>query len=69
MDGERSMNSTEYMGYEFVQNDNTDRYRIYNADGQIVEHGYEKPNMTMQDAVRVIQRFMAVRDAMNEVRR
>ena len=63
------MNSTEYMGYEFVQNDNTDRYRIYNADGQIVEHGYEKPNMTMQDAVRVIQRFMAVRDAMNEVRR
>ena len=63
------MTSINYLGYEFTQSDNSDRYRIYNADGQIVEHGYEKPNMTMQDAVRTIQRYMAVRDAMNEVRR
>ena len=63
------MTSINYLGYEFTQSDNSDRYRIYNSDGQIVEHGYEKPNMTMQDAVTAIQRYMAVRDAMNEVRR
>lgn len=62
------MTDIEYCGYNFNQNAGSDRYRIYNSDGQIVEHGYEKPNMTMQDAVRVIQRFMAVRDAMAEMR-
>lgn len=62
------MTSINYLGYEFTQNDNSDRYRIYNSDGVVVEHGYEKPNMTMQDAVRVIQRFMAVRDALAEMR-
>ena len=62
------MTSINYLGYEFAQSDNSDRYRIYNSDGQIVEHGYEKPNMTMQDAVRVIQRFMAIRDAVREMR-
>ena len=62
------MTSINYLGYEFTQNDNSDRYRIYNSDGVVVEHGYEKPNMTMQDAVRVIQRFMAIRDAVAEMR-
>lgn len=62
------MNSTEYMGYEFVQNDNSDRYRIYNADGEVVEHGWEKPNMSLQDALTAIQRYMAVRDAAREER-
>ncbi len=62
------MVSINYLGYEFTQTDNSDRYRIYNSDGQIVEHGYEKPDMTMSDAVRVIQRFMAIRDAMAEMR-
>ena len=62
------MTSIEYMGYEFTQNDNSDRYRIYNADGQIVEHGYEKPNMSVSEALTAIQRFMAVRDAMAEMR-
>ena len=62
------MTSINYLGYEFTQTDNSDRYRIYNSDGVVVEHGYEKPNMTMQDAVRVIQRFMAIRDAVAEMR-
>ncbi len=62
------MTSINYLGYEFTQNDNSDRYRIYNSDGVVVEHGYEKPNMTMQDAVRVIQRFMSIRDAVTEMR-
>lgn len=62
------MMDIEYMGYNFNQNDGSDRYRIYNSDGQIVEHGYEKPNMTMQDAVAVIQRYMAIRDAVREMR-
>ena len=62
------MTDIEYCGYNFNQTDNSDRYRIYNSDGVVVEHGYEKPNMTMQDAVRVIQRFMAIRDAVTEMR-
>ena len=62
------MTDIEYCGYNFNQNAGSDRYRIYNSDGQIVEHGYEKPNMTMQDAVRVIQRFMSIRDAVAEMR-
>lgn len=62
------MTSINYLGYEFTQNDNSDRYRIYNSDGVVVEHGYEKPNMSLEDAVRVIQRFMAVRDAVAEMR-
>ncbi len=62
------MIDVEYMGYNFSQNDNTDRYRIYNADGEIVEHGYEKPNMTMQDAVTMIQRYLTIRDAIREER-
>lgn len=62
------MTEIEYAGYSFTQSNNTDRYRIRNSRGQIVEHGFEKPNMTMQDAVRVIQRFMAIRDAVREMR-
>lgn len=62
------MTSINYLGYEFTQTDNSDRYRIYNSDGVVVEHGYEKPNMTMRDAIRTIQRFMAIRDAMLEMR-
>lgn len=62
------MTSISYLGYEFTQSDNSDRYRIYNSDGEIVEHGYEKPNMSLEDAVRVIQRFMAIRDAVREMR-
>lgn len=62
------MTSINYLGYEFTQNDNSDRYRIYNSDGVVVEHGYEKPNMTMQDAVKAIQRYMTIRDAVAEMR-
>lgn len=62
------MTSINYLGYEFTQTDNSDRYRIYNSDGEIVEHGYEKPNMTIQDAVAVIQRYMTIRDAVAEMR-
>lgn len=62
------MTEIEYAGYSFTQSNNTDRYRIRNSRGQIVEHGYKKPNMTMQDAVRMIQRYMAIRDAMLEMR-
>lgn len=64
----RNMTEIEYAGYSFTQSNNTDRYRIRNSVGVVVEHGYEKPNMTMQDAVRVIQRFMSVRDAVAEMR-
>ncbi len=62
------MNSIEYMGYEFTQSDNSDRYRIYNADGQIVEHGYLKPNMDISDGIRAIQRYMTILDAVREMR-
>ena len=62
------MMDIEYMGYNFNQNDGSDRYRIYNSDGQIVEHGYEKPNMSVSEALTAIQRFMAVRDAVREER-
>lgn len=61
------MTSIEYCGYEFCQTEGSDRYRIYNADGQIVENGYEKPNMTMQDALTVIERYVAVRDAVRRM--
>lgn len=62
------MKEIEYCGYNFTQTAGTDRYRIRNSVGVVVEHGFEKPNMTMQDAVRVIQRFMAIRDAVREMR-
>lgn len=62
------MTSIEYLGYEFTQNDNSDRYRIYNADGEVVEHGWEKSNMTMQDAVTVIERYILVNETVKEVR-
>lgn len=62
------MTSINYLGYEFTQTDNSDRYRIYNSDGVVVEHGYKKPNMSMSEAVAMIQRFMAVRDALAEMR-
>jgi len=62
------MTSINYLGYEFTQTDNSDRYRIYNSDGVVVEHGYEKPNMSMSEAVAMIQRYMAIRDAMLEMR-
>ena len=62
------MNSIEYMGYEFTQTDNSDRYRIYNSDGQIVEHGYKKPNMSIEEGIRMIQRYMAIKEAMIEMR-
>ena len=62
------MMDIEYMEYNFNQNDGSDRYRIYNSDGQIVEHGYEKPNMSVSEALTAIQRFMAVRDAVREER-
>ena len=54
------MTDIEYKGYNFSQSDNSDRYRIYNADGQIVEHGYEKPKMSVEDAIRAIERYILV---------
>ena len=62
------MTEINYKGYSFRQGDYSDKYEIFNGDEVRVEHGYEKPNMTMQDAVRVIQRFMAIRDAVREMR-
>lgn len=62
------MTEIEYAGYSFTQSNNTDRYRIRNSRGQIVERGWEKPNMSMSEAVAMIQRFMAVRDALAEMR-
>lgn len=61
------MNSIEYMGYEFTQGDYSDRYEILNTDGERVELGWEKPNMTIQDAMAVIQRYIAVRDAVRRM--
>ena len=61
------MTSINYLGYEFTQTDNSDRYRIYNSDGVVVEHGYEKPDMTMSDAVRVIERYILISETMKAV--
>ena len=61
------MTSINYLGYEFTQSDNSDRYRIYNADGQIVEHGYEKPNMSISDAITVIERYILVNEIVNRL--
>lgn len=62
------MTSINYLGYEFTQTDNSDRYRIYNSDGVVVEHGYEKPNMSVSEAINAIQRYLVVRDAVREMR-
>ena len=62
------MTDIEYCGYNFNQNAGSDRYRIYNSDGVVVEHGWEKPNMSKLDALRVIKRYLAVHDAMAEMR-
>ena len=59
------MTEIEYAGYSFTQSNNTDRYRIRNSRGQIVERGWEKPNMTMQDAVNVIERYILVNEVAN----
>lgn len=59
------MTEIEYAGYSFTQSNNTDRYRIRNSRGQIVERGWEKPNMTMQDAVNVIERYILVNEVVN----
>lgn len=59
------MTEIEYAGYSFTQSPNSDRYRVRNSRGQIVEHGYEKPNMTMQDAVNVIERYILVNEVVN----
>lgn len=62
------MTEIEYAGYSFTQSNNTDRYRIRNSRGQIVERGWEKPNMSKLDALRVIKRYLAVHDAVAEMR-
>lgn len=59
------MTEIEYAGYNFTQNKNTDRYRIRNSAGVVVERGWEKPNMTMQDAVNVIERYILVNEVAN----
>lgn len=62
------MTSINYLGYEFTQTDNSDRYRIYNSNGKVVWHGYYKPNMSMSEAIVAIKQFIAVRDALTEMR-
>ena len=62
------MTEINYKGYSFRQGDYSDKYEIFNGDEVRVEYGREKPNMTMQDAVTAIQRYMAVRDAVREER-
>lgn len=57
----------EYAGYNFTQNKNTDRYRIRNSVGVVVEHGWEKPNMDMADAVRLIERYILVSETVKAV--
>jgi len=61
------MTKIDYCGYSFIQNKNTDRYRIQNAVGVVVEHGWEKPDMDMADAVRVIERYILVNESIKVV--
>lgn len=61
------MTDIEYCGYNFTQNKNTDRYRIQNSVGVVVEHGWEKENMNMADAVRVIERYILVNESIKVV--
>ena len=61
------MTKIDYCGYSFTQNKNTDRYRIQNAVGVVVEHGWEKPDMDMADAVRMIERYILVNESIKVV--
>lgn len=61
------MTKIDYCGYSFTQNKNTDRYQIRNSVGVVVERGWEKPDMDMADAVRVIERYILISETMKAV--
>ena len=61
------MTDIEYCGYNFTQNPGTDKYRVRDKDGKIVESSWEKPDMTMEDAIRIINRYILVRELMNQL--
>ena len=57
----------EYKGFNFYQTHNSDRYRIFDSDGRMVALEWEKPNMTTDEAIMAIERFIRVRDAVNNL--
>lgn len=59
--------TVEYKGYEFSQNNGTDRYRIYDADGKTVTLDYDKPSMTVEDGMRAIERYILVSETVKAV--
>ena len=62
------MTEINYKGYSFRQGDYSDKYEIFNGDEVRVEYGREKPKMTVLDAQNAIEQYLAVRDALREVR-
>lgn len=61
------MTNIEYCGYNFLQSAGSDRYHIQNSRGVVVERGYEKPNMSISDAITVIERYILVNEIANRL--
>lgn len=62
------MTEIEYKGYSFRQGDYSDKYEIFSSDEVRVWYGREKPKMSILDAHRAIEQYLAVKDALREVR-
>lgn len=61
------MTDIEYKGYNFRQGKYTDVYEIFSSDEVRVEYGHEKPNMSVSEAMRTIERYILVSETVKAV--